>query len=101
MTPTQVKRVLKWNKAHGRRPSSLYQVAAIRGCSRSVVTEAMQKPSKSRPLFEWFETHLGPTLAEMEEEKRRTGATGRRSLQRANNGLAPEVSPIVDAPGGE
>jgi AraC-like DNA-binding protein len=59
MTPTQVKRVLKQNKKAGRRPWSLYQLAQMRGCSRSLVTQAMQDPTKSRPFFVWVETVLG------------------------------------------
>ncbi len=58
MTPSQVKRILRQNRKAGRRPWSLYQIAQMRGCSRALVTMAMQRPAKSRPLWGWIESLL-------------------------------------------
>jgi hypothetical protein len=63
MTPSQVKMALRRNRRAGRRPWSQYQLAAMRGCDRSLVARVLQNPRKSRPLWEWIESLLGPTSA--------------------------------------
>ena len=58
MTPAEVKRILRKNRKAGRRPWSLYQIAQMRGCSRSLVTMTMQRPAHSRPMWTWIENTL-------------------------------------------
>jgi hypothetical protein len=53
MTRTQIKRELRANKKAGVRPWSMYQLAQMRGCSRSFVTTVMQGKVKSAPFCAW------------------------------------------------
>lgn len=46
MTEAQIKRALLRNRKAGRRPWSLYQIAAMKGVSRSLITTAVKRPSR-------------------------------------------------------
>ncbi len=60
MTKTEIKKILRRNKRLGRRPWSFYQIAQMRGCSRSLVTMYMQGKKTSRPMDEWLRSVLVP-----------------------------------------
>lgn len=46
MTEIQIKRILRRNRKAGRRPWSLYQIAQMKGVSRSLITTAVKNPSR-------------------------------------------------------
>ena len=59
MSPSEVKKILKKNRRVGRRPWSMYQIAQMYGCTRSMVTMTFKRPRKSRPLWSWIESVVG------------------------------------------
>lgn len=63
MTRSDFKRILRRNKKVGRRPWSLYQIAQMRGCTRSFVTMYFQGKKHSRPMDDWLTSVLGPGQA--------------------------------------
>ena len=46
MTARQIKSALKRNRRAGRRPRSLYEIAKMKGVSRSIMTPAVKNPSR-------------------------------------------------------
>lgn len=58
MTTKEIKRVLRSRKERRLRPWSLYQLAALRGCSRSVMTGALKTPTRYRDARIFIESHL-------------------------------------------
>jgi hypothetical protein len=74
MTPAKVKRELRANKRVGVRPWSMYQLAQMRGCSRSFVTTVMQGKVKSAPFFAWCEQVFSGSAREREAIEAGTSA---------------------------
>lgn len=58
MSPRQIKRTLQARKELRLRPWSLYQLAKLRGCSRSVMTGALKEPTRYRDARIFIESHL-------------------------------------------
>ena len=48
LTKREIKRRLAQRRRAGLRPWSLYQLAQLRGCSRSVMTLALSQPDRYR-----------------------------------------------------
>ena len=46
MTESQIKRALRRNRKAGRRPKSLYEIAKMKGVSRSIMTTAVKTPAR-------------------------------------------------------
>lgn len=46
MTEAQIRRALKRNGRLGRRPWSLYQIAQMKACHRSIMTRAVKTPRR-------------------------------------------------------
>lgn len=46
MTTRQIKSALKRNRRAGRRPRSLYEIAKMKGVSRSIMTVAVKNPHR-------------------------------------------------------
>lgn len=46
MTEAQIKRALRRNRKAGRRPRSLYEIAKMKGVSRSIMTTAVKNPGR-------------------------------------------------------
>lgn len=46
MTTRQIKSALKRNRRAGRRPRSLYEIAKMKGVSRSIMTVAVKNPRR-------------------------------------------------------
>lgn len=58
MTETQIKKVLRRNRRAGRRPWSLYQIAKMKGVSRSLMTMAVKNPRRYPDARRYIESVL-------------------------------------------
>jgi len=58
MSTRQIKSALKRRRERRMRPWSLSQLAKLRGCSRSVMTMALQQPARYRDARLFIEEHL-------------------------------------------
>ncbi len=60
MTEAQIKRALERNRRKGRRPWSLYQIAQMKGVSRSLITTAVKNPSRYPAARAFIESVVAP-----------------------------------------
>lgn len=58
MTASQIKHALKRNRRAGRRPWSLYQIAKMKGVSRSMLTTAVKNPARYPQARAYIESLL-------------------------------------------
>lgn len=80
ITPAQVKAWLEANRKAGRSPATMYQAAALRGCSRSLLTMWTRGQRRSRPLERWFVRRMragGTVIGEGTAKRMRANQDGR------------------------
>lgn len=58
MTAREVKRILNRNRLAGVRPWSFYQLAQIKGCNRSLFSQALKDRKRFRKAWLWLEETL-------------------------------------------
>jgi hypothetical protein len=58
MTESQIKRALRRNRRSGRRPRSLYEIAKMKGCARSMITTAVKNPHRYPSARAYIESLL-------------------------------------------
>lgn len=62
MTTREANKILRHNRLAGIRPWSWYQLAVMRGCNRSVFSNAKKDRRRYRLAWKWVEETLGVPL---------------------------------------